>query len=78
MILFNLNKNDFYNQFMKLILQSRQLLCSNSSTNDKIHIISQFFTPNDLYRLKEIQYALNQNCNNQYIHHIHLLNETYQ
>lgn len=60
---------------MKLILQSKQLLTSNSVSDDKIHIISQFFIPNDSYRLKEIQYALKQNNNNNYIHHIHLLNE---
>ena len=60
---------------MKLILQSKQLLTSDTISDNKIHIISQFFIPNDSYRLKEIQYALKQNITNKYIHHIHLLNE---
>jgi len=60
---------------MKLILQSKQLLTSESVSHDKIHVITQFFLPNDSYRLNEIQYALKQNIHNNYIHYIHLLNE---
>jgi hypothetical protein len=60
---------------MKLILQSKQLSCITEPTNDEIHIITQFFKPNDSIRLKEIQFALKQNHNNKHIHHIHLLNE---
>jgi len=60
---------------MKIILQSKELVINNDNSKDMIHIITQFFIPDNKYRLKELQFALKQNVENLHIHKIHLLNE---
>lgn len=48
---------------------------TSKQTNDDIILILQFFYPNNINRLKELQYCLKQNVNNKYITKIYLLNE---
>ena len=60
---------------MKIILQSKELTQNTIQNHDLIHIFTQFFLPDDLLRLKELQYALQKNVNNEHISTIHLLNE---
>lgn len=62
---------------MKFIIPSSPLSSSSSNSicKDDIHVLSQFFIPNDSLRYQEIQYCLQKNVEHRDIDCIHLLVE---